>query len=410
MLCYGPDSLPASAGVFTHPQLQKGLVYFALLGVALQRGMRPRYLVVVGAYILMAVLSVLNGRLLAGLTVSQMLSSFVTLTVGWTALAINWDYRRDLSYLKVLSFLPIACICLGIVMQVGHLHPLFEDSGDANRLAGATGAANLALTSFVACVTASITFRLTRWRWAPVLLVADAVILGLTVSRGATIALVIALLWPALRYAFGPDEARWLSRRSLRIAMLGVAVATAAALVVPHLLARGKANITYIPGVGFRHDATTGRTEAWHEFLVIARRSPLFGHGLGSGPITKIAQQGFLAQHNEYLRLFLEGGYIGGGIILVAIVGVISACIANAPRRVRIDLIGLAVGFAALSYTDNTLTSVNIQVPFCLVFGIVGSAGLRRSATSVMPRERPWQATEAPEERQPSEPSLSPAG
>src|SRR6185312_2947936 len=112
------------------------------------------------------------------------------------------------------------------------------------------------------------------------------------------------------------------------------------------------------------YDKTSGRAEAWHEFYVIAKQSPLFGHGLGAGPITKIREKGFLAQHNEYLRLFLEGGYVGGGLVLLAIVIVIGTCIRLAPRRIRLDLLGLAIGFAILAYTDNTLTSVNLQVPF----------------------------------------------
>jgi teichuronic acid biosynthesis protein TuaE len=390
-LCYSPEYLGSAAGVFAHPQLQKGLVYFAVLAIALQRGMRLRFLIVPGAYVVLAVLSELNGQLTAGLTLTQILSSFVTLTVGWTALAIRWDYKRDVVYLKVLSFLPVACLLVGLLMQAAHLHSfLATELGSATRLQGASGPAQLALTSFIGCVTASICYRMTRWKFAPTLVVANAVILGLTVSRGAAIALAIALTWPALRFAFGSgQDKRWLPQPWLRIALLAIGTAAAAALLVPRLLARGAANQTYIPGAGFVHDSTTGRAEAWHEFYVIARKSPLFGHGLGSGPITKITQQGFLAQHNEYLRLFLEGGYIGGGLVLAAIIIVIGTCIARAPRRIRVDLFALAIGFAVLSYTDNTLTSVNLQVPFCLVFGIAASASMRRPTAPIRPSTVP---------------------
>jgi teichuronic acid biosynthesis protein TuaE len=400
-LSYQPEYLGAAAGVFGHPQLQKGLVYFAVLGVGLQRGVRPRLLLVPIAYILAAILSVINGDLNAGLTLTQMLQSFVTLTVGWTALAIAWDSRTDIRFLKVLSFLPVGCVLLGALLQATHLHGLFQEGTGFStvRLQGASGPAQLALTSFIACVTASICYRMTRWRWAPLFFVADAAILGLTVSRGAAIALAITMTWPALRFVFNSSEdRRWVPQRWLRATTVFGSVLIVAILVVPSLLAR-QAGGAYIPGQGVVVDKTSGRDKAWHEFYAIAKRSPLFGHGLGAGPITKITEKGFLAQHNEYLRLFLEGGYIGGGLVLLAIIIVIASCIRRAAPKVRLDLVALAVGFAVLSYTDNTLTSVNLQVPFCLVFGILAGTSVQRSrATSAVPAvsgprvDRPLQA------------------
>jgi teichuronic acid biosynthesis protein TuaE len=374
-LCYAPEYL-SNAGVFAHPQLPKGLVYFAVLGMALRRGIRPRYLVVTGGYVLLALLSWLWGHLNPALTLSQVLSSFVTLTVGWTALAVAWDYEEDVRFLRVLAFLPVASVLLGVLLQAAGLHPVFRAASGADtttRLQGASIPAQLALTAFIGAVTASICFRLTRWRWAPVLLALDVVILGLTVSRGASIALGLALLWPALRFALSSRTSQdAVTPRWLRIGAIVVLFGIVLAYAVPALLARNSVG-TYYQSEGIVYDKTSGRSRAWAEFYAIAQKSALFGHGLGSGPITTIQEKGFLAQHNEYLRLFLEGGYVAGGIVLFAIVVVIGICIARAPKRVRIDLAGLAVGFAVLSYTDNTLTSVNLAVPFCLVFGILGS-------------------------------------
>jgi hypothetical protein len=381
VLCYGPEYLSSTAGVFAQPQLQKGLVYFAVLGMALQRGVRPRYLVVPLAYIVMAILAVINGQLIGGLTVTQMLSSFVTLTVGWTALAVAWDLRTDARYLKILAFLPVASVLLGLLLQAAHLHELFQQGAGyaTTRLQGASQPAQLALTAFIGCVTASICYRVTRWKYAPALVVANAVILGLTVSRGAAIALGLALAWPALRFVFsGREDKRWVPQRWIRATIVFGAMAIVAAVLVPALLARDKTG-AYIPGEGVVYDSTSGRTAAWHEFYTIAKQAPLFGHGLGAGPITKIAEKGFLAQHNEYLRLFLEGGYIGGGIVLAAIIFVIGSCIRRAPSWIRLDLLALAIGFAVLSYTDNTLTSCNLQVPFCLVFGILAGTSVPRA-------------------------------
>lgn len=381
-LCYGPEYISAGAGVFTQPQLQKGIVYFAVLGMALHRGVRPRFLVVPAAYVLMAVLSVINGHLIAGLTLTQMLSSFVTLTIGWAALAIAWDLRTDARYLKILACLPVACVLLGLLLEFAHLHTLFQEGPGypTTRLQGASGPAQLALTAFIGCVTASMCYRVTRWRFAPALVVANAGILGLTVSRGAAIALGLALMWPALRFVFSSrDDKCWVPQRWVRATIVFGALAIIAAILVPALLARDDTG-TYIQGEGVVYDSTSGRTAAWHQFYTIAKQAPLFGHGLGAGPITNITEKGFLAQHNEYLRLFLEGGYIGGGIVLLAIIFVIASCIRRAPSWIRLDLLTLAIGFAVLSYTDNTLTSCNLQVPFCLVFGILAGRSAPRPA------------------------------
>jgi len=397
-LSYSPEYLTSTAGVFAQPQLQKGLVYFAVLGMVLQRGVRPRFLIVPVAYIVMAILAIIHAQLIAGLTLTQMLSSFVTLTVGWTALAVAWDLRTDARYLKILSCLPVVCVLLGGLLEVAHLHTLFEHGGGSSsaRLQGASGPAQLALTSFIGCVTASICYRTTRWRYAPALVVANAVVLGLTVSRGAAIALGLAMALPALRFVFsGREDKRWVPARWMRAAIMVGALAIVAVALVPPLLARDKAG-TYIQGKGVVFDSTSGRTAAWHEFYAIAKQSPLFGHGLGAGPITRIAEQGFLAQHNEYLRLFLEGGYIGGGIVLAAIIFVIGTCLRRAPPWIRLDLLALAIGFAVLSYTDNTLTSCNLQVPFCLVFGILAGTSVKGGRSLAPPAPPPPAAIAEP--------------
>lgn len=399
VLCYAPEYLGSAAGIFAHPQLPKGLVYFAVLGMALRRGIRPRYLAVTAGYVVLALLSWLNAHLNPQLTLGQVLSSFATLTVGWTALSVAWDYESDVRFLRVLAALPVACVLLGVLLQAAGLHDLFRAGtgfDTTTRLQGASIPDQLSLSSFVGCVTASICYRLTRWRWAPVLVIADAVILGLTVSRGASIALGLALLWPALRFAFGAaGQQRNLTRRWMRIAAILVVAGVVIGVAVPALLSRNSAG-TYYQGEGVVYDKTSGRSTAWAEFYAIAKKSPLFGHGLGSGPITTIQEKGFLAQHNEYLRLFLEGGYIGGGIVLFAIVVVIGMCIMRSPPRVRIDLLGLAVGFAVLSYTDNTLTSVNLQVPFCLVFGILSTWRPSRLAAASGSRDGPAQMEPLP--------------
>jgi teichuronic acid biosynthesis protein TuaE len=373
-LAVTPEHLDASLAPLNHPELQKGLVYAALLAMALIRGVDARLLLPVVAYVGLAALSYLHGDLAPGLDGQQMASTFVTLTLAWTALAVRWDWARDARYLKVLACLAPICVALGVILQLAGLHSLWNEptSFDVSwRLRGASIAAQLAMIAFASCVAAYVCHRLTGWRPARYLVALDALILALTLSRGTAVALAVAAIIPVLRFSLAPLPVR----PRVAVARLGLVLAfggLVAATLVPALENRN-AGGRYYAGVGTFEDPTSGRSDAWKELYAIARQSPLFGHGLGAGPVTRIQEGGFLAQHNEYLRLFLEGGYVGGGLVLLAMVLVVGICIARAPPPIRADLAGVAIAWAGLSYYDNTLTSINLTVPLCLTLGIVAS-------------------------------------
>jgi teichuronic acid biosynthesis protein TuaE len=373
-LAYTPEHLDPSLSPLNHPELQKGLLLAALLAMALIRGVDLRLTLPIVAYLGMAALSYLHGDLAPGLDAQQMASTFVTLTLAWIALAVRWDWERDARYLKVLACLAPICVALGVVLDLAGLHSLWKEptSFDVSwRLRGASIAAQLALMSFSSCVAAYVCHRLVGWRWARYLAPLNAVILALTLTRGTSVALAFAAIVPLLRFALAPMPFRPV-RAVARLGVVLAVVGLVAVALVPRFEQRN-AGGRYYAGVGTFQDPTSGRSDAWKETYAIAKQSPLFGHGLGAGPITKIQEGGFLAQHNEYLRLFLEGGYVGGGLVLLAMVLVVGACIARAPPFIRLDLAAVAVAWAGLSYYDNTLTSINLTVPLCLVLGLAAS-------------------------------------
>jgi teichuronic acid biosynthesis protein TuaE len=373
-LAFTPEHLGPSLAPLNRPELQKGLVYAALIAMALIRGVDRRLVLPVLAYVGLAMLSYLHGDLAPGLNAGQMASTFVTLTIAWVALAVKWDWERDARYLKVLAFIGPGCVGFGVLLNLAGLHSLWNEptAFDVSwRLRGASIAAQLAMMAFASCIAAYVCHRLTGWRPARWLVPLNALILALTLTRGTAAALGIAAIWPVLRFALAPLP----YRRGAAVARLGIVFALAgivAVTLVPALKDRN-AGGRYYAGQGTFQDRTSGRSEAWKQFYAIGKQSPLFGHGLGSGPITKIQEGGFLAQHNEYLRLFLEGGYVGGGLVLLAMALVIGICIARAPPFLRLDLFGVAVAWAWLSYYDNTLTSINLTVPLCLVFALVAA-------------------------------------
>ena len=82
---------------------------------------------------------------------------------------------------------------------------------------------------------------------------------------------------------------------------------------------------------------------------------------------------GFSAQHNEYLRMLLEVGIVGGIILLTTIITTMVSLIRRAPLPIRADLVAAGIAFAIYSITENTLTATPLAVAFLLVFSISGS-------------------------------------
>jgi O-antigen ligase len=395
LLAYTPEYLGVG-GPLSRPEFQKGSIYLALLVLIAARGVNARMLLPVAAYVVLAVLSILHKDLAPGLTAGQMVSSFVTLTVGWVALSVRWR-ETDLWLLKVVAALPVLCVLLGVVLQLAGLHELVQPAtafDPVARLRGAAIASQLALIAFVASIVATVLWRLTRWRFAPLALVLNVAILAATASRGAAVALAIALAAPILRYALAS------LRRSprlgvLQLAALAAVVGVAVAVMLPRLEARNTGG-RYYAGHGTITDPSSGRDVAWNEYYAIAWESPLYGHGLGAGPVIKIEQQGFLAQHNEYLRLFLEGGFVGGGLVLYAMMLAVCFAVARAPRVIRLNLVGAGLGVAFVAVTDNPLSSVGLIVPFCLLLGICASLRDRSTVMGPIPVARPAPASAVP--------------
>jgi teichuronic acid biosynthesis protein TuaE len=372
LLMYSPETVP-TLGPLSHPELQKGIIFACLVCVAVARGIWPLRALPLAAYVLLALLAVFHDDLTPGLTVTQMVSSYITLTVGWLTLAVKWR-REDEWLLRIICLLPLLCVVLGVLLQAAGLHTVFQAAtanDNVTRLRGASLASVLGLMSFACCVASAVYWRLSGWRGAAVLFGVNVLILCGTASRGAAVALAVALLWPACRIAFGSLRT---NPRGGVIRLLAVALILGgiAAVVVPRLEARNSGG-RYYAGYGTVSDSTSGRSEAWQEYWDIAQESPLFGHGLGSGPITKIQQQGFTAQHNEFLRFFLEGGYVGGGLVLFTIVVAVALAIRAAPQRIRLDLVSAMLGFVILSITDNTLTAIMMTVPIGLTLGIAAN-------------------------------------
>ena len=168
---------------------------------------------------------------------------------------------------------------------------------------------------------------------------------------------------------------------------VGCGLATVLIVLAP-VVARRTTTDRSNPNTSRESFNSNGRFEAWAEFYRLAEANRFFGRGLGSGPITHIEEVGFTAQHNEYLRMYLEGGYVGTLLVLAGIGGTLVLVVRAAPKAVRADLLALAAAFAWFSVTDNTLSTPHFIVPFAVLLGGVASitTAPRRGPDDAAPR------------------------
>jgi O-antigen ligase len=359
-----------AAALIGRPGSYKLLLYACVIPLLLERGVDRRRCAPLLAYAALVLLTESLATPLAGLSVGQTASSLATLALAWLVFAIRWDPRRDMRLLKALAWVPALSVLLGAALSARGVLTLFRAS--PARLQGATLAATLGALAVAGVLACVVLYRIERWRHARWLAVANVAILGASLSRGAVLALAVVSVPTLVR--FWRDHAAQRGARVLANVAVAVAMAVTGAVVIGSgLIARNEQASDYVAGRGLSHELGSGRFEAWSVAFEQAKANILFGRGLGAGPIvgqTPGSPQGFTAQHNEYLRMLLEGGIVGGLIVLVSIAWTLADTVGRAPPRVRADLWAGAAALAVFSTTENTLTTPAISLAFLLVFAI----------------------------------------
>ena len=377
LLAIEPTKVFGTGSVFgSNPEAYKLLLYACFIPLLFKRGIVPRNCAPLVAYVAVTILAETFGTRLPGLTTSQTASSLASLFLAWLVFAINWDWRRDHVLLKTLTWVPIISVLIGLGLQAAGILSLFSHASPP-RLGGATTTAWLGTFGVCAVMACLALYRREQWKWAKWIGFIDVVILGATLTRGAVLALGIVGLPSLVRFG-----RRQLSTESVAgLAKLGTAVIVAivgAAILVPGLQERNENAFTYNATRGVvTHEVASGRFQAWTFTYEQAKVNLAFGRGLGAGPIVGNnipgSPRGFVAQHNEYIRMLLEIGIIGSLILLMAMIMTMVSLIRRSPPRVHADLTAGAVAFALYSITENTLSAPPLAVAFLLVFGIAGS-------------------------------------
>ncbi len=273
--------------------------------------------------------------------------------------------------IRATRWIPLLSVAGGAALDVAGLRPLFVDSGGA-RLAGLGHPAFLAGVCLAAVYACLIRLYRGGGRGDLALLGVNFLILTLT---GARAPLAYGVAVTAVTLAFIP--APGIPARQRWLLLLGAAtLLPALALLDPALSDIRLFNI-------LTTDTTdlSGRNLLWPSFEHAADQSFWFGWGLGAGnfiipPDSDVAQLlQTWAAHNEYLRIEVEGGQIGRGLLIVAFTLWTIRHTRRLPRAERQIMRLIFIAFAAHAVTDNVLISTPASVLFSFVAAVfVGEA------------------------------------
>lgn len=265
----------------------------------------------------------------------------------------------------------------GAVLAVVHLRPLFTNIAGVVRLEGSTHPAFLggfAATGIYAALVEL--YRDGRSRHLAAVIVNYLVLL----LTGARAPLACALGVTAAAMFFLRAEV-FPARRRLPMVLLGML-----ALPVLVAFASGSSSIRLLNVLSSDARDLSGRDLIWPLFEEAWNASPLIGWGIGAGrmvvdPDSLLAKLlGTTAAHNEYLRMGVEGGYLGLSLLILMLALWAIHGTRHAPRTDRFIMRSVFVAFAVHSFTDNTLIAATASVMFAWVSAVFARAALEREA------------------------------
>lgn len=281
--------------------------------------------------------------------------------------------RWAAAMLAATRWVAVVAVAGGVVLAALGLRALFIDSGGL-RLAGLGHPAFLAdvtLTATAACLLEL--FRGGR-RGDLALLGANLAILVLT---GARAPLACAAGLAGLALAVVPSVALPPGRRFAWLVVLALGGVLAWA-VAGQIADVRLFNLLSSDAAGH----LSGRDRLWPVFDAATQGAPWLGWGIGAGNVvipahSEIAQLLHTwAAHNEYLRLRVEGGWLGLGLLAGLFAAWAALRTARLPGTDKWLLRLVFVALAAHAVTDNVL----ISSPACVFFAFLAAAFARGEA------------------------------
>ena len=283
--------------------------------------------------------------------------SFSRLSRRWTAWVI-----------EATIWVPTLILGFGLLLAAAHIRPfLIPDAGGSVRLGGSTHPAFLggfAMTAVYACLVEL--YRNGRNRYLYLMVLNFAILFG----SGARAPLGCAIMVAGFAFIAIRSQSFTLRKRVLPM-MLGL-------MTLPLLLAVAATSnsIRLLTVLSGNAEGLSGRDVIWPFFEAAFARSPIFGWGVGAGKVVVDPDSltakllGTTAAHNEYLRIGVDGGYVGIGLVM----GFMALWTWHWSRRInrsdRIIVRLVMFGFALQSITDNTLIAATASVLFTWISAV----------------------------------------
>jgi O-antigen ligase len=266
---------------------------------------------------------------------------------------------------RAVTLAPALSVVLAALLDLAGLRPVFVDSGGM-RLAGLGHPAFLAGVCLPALYAGLIRWLRTASPREALLLAVNLGILFLTGAR-APAAYAAVVIGGSLLLAPGAAVPR-----AHRLVLIAVGI-----VAVPAILVLGESfgSLRIFEVMDGQASNLSGRDLLWPAFEAASAQAPWFGWGLGSGNLV-IPHDGPIAvllrtwaAHNEYLRIQVEGGYVGRTLLIVLFVLWATSHTRRLPPLERLVTRLIFVTFAAHAMTDNVL----ISTPACVFFAFVAA-------------------------------------
>ncbi len=328
------------------------------------------------AYIAIFAIGLLHG-LHPGLSVGDSLRSLVGSAAPFAFCFSRTPREWAAAMIRAARWMPLVSVAGGAALAIAGVHPLFVELG-GERLAGLGHPAFLAGVCLAAVYACLIRLYRDGRRGDLALLGINLLILVLTGARaplayGGAVTLLTLAFIPAPGM---PARKRWL------LLLGGATLLPAFALLNPAL-----SDIRLFNVLTTATTDLSGRDLLWPAFEQAAEQSYWFGWGLGAGnfviPSTSEVAQllGTWAAHNEYLRMQVEGGQIGRGLLVTAFVLWVVRHSSRLPRAERQIMRLVFIAFGAHALTDNILISTPASVLFSFVAAVwVGGTAVPAAA------------------------------
>lgn len=288
--------------------------------------------------------------------------AFIGLSLPFVFLLVNWKREVAQRHIKLICLLPAVSLGVGFLLQVAHIHSLIgvEFTG-AVRLQGSNIPAHLAMLAFIGTAIPFIELKRNPGHekfYYTVLAVNFMTLIG-TGTRGPLLALV-----PMALYYFFDIFRRYLKgkTRYLIPILCSIAVLAGATFMQWDNLKKRSFERETTEGIDL-----SGRSEAWAYFLDKASGSPVTGRGLGAVTVANDGTLyiGFVVPHNEYIRFYYDGGYIGSILLWLSLLAVFILVYRALAPPVKMYYVLFLAAFLIYSFTDNTLSTVQFIIPFC---------------------------------------------